>query len=338
VWQGLITNDTFHALREFTRTRAPRRSARARRMAPTAFRSRRLAPPSAEGRWALVDRSAKAVALQKKGATAWAAAMTQQLLARHGVVTREGIGAENIHGGFGLIYPVLKGMEETGRIRRGYFVAGLGATQFAMPGALDLLRSLRDAPDESEIAVLAATDPGNPYGSTLKWPSQRSTQNPQSPQKRNGSAVSVGSASNVVAGRAPTRSVGATVILVNGALAAYLARGDRQLLTFLPEAEPERSNVGRAIANVLIDRARTGGDSPRGMLLEEIDGVTPATHPIAPLLGEAGFVAGALGLQATYRPHNRQPPVNPQPAIRSPQSRSAVSSPFARRVFDDTDA
>src|SRR4030095_8646910 len=73
-------------------------------------------------------------------------------------------------GGFGTIYPVLKGLEDNGRIRRGYFVAGLGATQFAMPGALDLRRSLRDAPDEVEIAVLAATDPANPYGATLKWP------------------------------------------------------------------------------------------------------------------------------------------------------------------------
>ena len=105
----------------------------------------------------------------------WAAAITQQLLARHGVVTREAVAAEAIAGGFGLVYPVLKGMEENGRIRRGYFVAGLGATQFALPGALDLLRSLRDAPDEIEIAMLAATDPANPYGATLKWPPRRLT-------------------------------------------------------------------------------------------------------------------------------------------------------------------
>jgi ATP-dependent helicase Lhr and Lhr-like helicase len=311
VWHGLVTNDTFHALREFTRTRAPRRSARARRMEPTAFRSRRLAPPSAEGRWALVP------ARDTRDTTKWAAATTQQLLARHGVLTRESVAAETIHGGFGVVYPVLKGMEETGRIRRGYFVAGLGATQFAMPGALDLLRALRDAPDDIEVAVLAATDPANPYGATLKWP-----------------------ASAAKTGRAPTRSVGATVILVNGGLAAYLARGDRQLLTFLPEAEPERSKAGRAVAAVLVERARAGGDSPRGMLIEEIDGGPAATHAIAPLLGAAGLVAGALGLQATYRPHNRQSPITPPSATRTPQSplHSSISSPFARRVFDDSDA
>jgi ATP-dependent helicase Lhr and Lhr-like helicase len=170
-------------------------------------------------------------------------------------------------------------------------VAGLGATQFALPGAVDLLRSLRDAPNQVEVAVLAATDPANPYGTTLKWPA--------SP------AIAGNDAS---AGRGATRSVGATVILVNGSLAGYLARGDRQLLVFLPESEPERSNTGRAVARALIDRARgvtgnaEGDEAPRGMLLEEIDGLSPTAHPLAPYLVEAGFIAGAMGFQARFRP------------------------------------
>jgi ATP-dependent Lhr-like helicase len=162
-------------------------------------------------------------------------------------------------------------------------VAGLGATQFAMPGALDLLRSLRDAPDDPEVVVLAATDPANPYGAALRWPSR--SQEPEG--------------SSADAARGPTRTVGATVILVNGALAAYLPRGDRQLVTFLPEAEPDRSRTGRAIARVLIDRARYG-DPPRGMLIEEIDGAPPFAHPLSAMLTEAGFIAGAMGLQATF--------------------------------------
>src|SRR4029077_41405 len=118
------------------------------------------------------------------------------------------VAADGVPGGFSIVYPVLKGMEETGRIRRGYFVAGLGATQFAMPGALDLLRSMRDAPDEAEIAVLAATDPANPYGATLKWTSRRSTQSSQNTRNVPGSAGSADSALDVVdAGRGPTRSV-----------------------------------------------------------------------------------------------------------------------------------
>jgi ATP-dependent Lhr-like helicase len=207
--------------------------------------------------------------------------MAQQLLARHGVLTREGVLGESLAGGFGLLYPVLKAMEERGRLRRGYFVAGLGAAQFALPGALDLLRSVRDGPvhhsdtaneREPGVALLAASDPANPYGAALKWP-----------------------------GPSATRSVGASVVIVDGALAAYLPRGERGLLTWLPESEPQRSNAARAIAHALIARARGGGESPHGMLLEEIDGHDPAGHPLAPYLREAGFIAGALGFQATYR-------------------------------------
>jgi ATP-dependent Lhr-like helicase len=95
--------------------------------------------------------------------------------------------------------------------------------------------------------------------------------------------------------------VGATVILVDGALGAYLARGDRQLTAYLPEAEPQRSRVGRAVSRALIERARAGGDAPRGMLIEEIDGVPPAAHALAPYLAEAGFIGGAMGFQATFR-------------------------------------
>jgi ATP-dependent Lhr-like helicase len=362
VWRGLITNDTFHALRAFTRARPGRRSAAVRRPRPATFRSRRLVPPSAEGRWTLVagdgvgdrlgdrlgdrvgdrlgdrlgDRVGDRVGdrlgdrLVSQNVTQWAAAVTQQLLARHGVVTREALTVESIPGGFGVVYPVLKGLEEAGRLRRGYFVAGLGATQFALPGALDLLRSLRTAPDETEVAVLAATDPANPYGAALKW-TRQSTQKPQS---KDFSANSASSALNVDPKRGPTRTVGATVILVNGAAAAYLSRGDRQLTTWLPEVEPERSKAARAVSQVLIDRARSGGDAPRGMLIEEIDALPAADHPLAPFLLEAGFVKSALGIV----PGRRLPPSN-RPALGTPLAqprRSVVSSPFARRYFDDS--
>jgi ATP-dependent Lhr-like helicase len=257
-------------VRAFTTSPAPRRRVKRPAIAPV-FRSRRLVPPAAEGRWSLVRRPSKG------NPTRWAAAVVQQLLNRHGILTRETGGSENLPGGFGAIYPVLKAMEEHGRIRRGYFVAGLGATQFALPGALDLLRSLRAPGDEPEIVVLSATDPANPYGSALKAPA---------------------AGENVPRGF--TRTVGASVVLVDGTLAAYLGRGDRQLLTWLPETEPQRSRAGRAVARVLIDRARSGVDSPRGMLIEDIDGLPPAGHPIAPWLIEAGFIAGALGFQPTY--------------------------------------
>ncbi len=265
--------------------------------------------------------------------------------------------AESLPGGFGTVYPVLKAMEESGHLRRGYFVAGLGATQFALPGALDLLRSLRDGnrtePDEgegAEIAALAATDPANPYGATLKWPAfaafaASARQAPSAPPAASAGAApaeqahvaasspaSLEAAAPASAGRGPTRSVGATVVLVSGALAAYLARGDRQLLTWLPEAEPERSRAGRAVARVLIDRARSGGESPRGMLIEEIDGSPPANHPLAPYLIGAGFIPGAMGFQATF-PRAEAMTVKPRRAAAKYETHTNIRSSKAAYRF-----
>jgi ATP-dependent Lhr-like helicase len=207
-------------------------------------------------------------------------------------------------------------MEESGRLRRGYFVAGLGATQFALPGALDLLRAMRDPSDEVEVAVMSATDPANPYGATLKWPGSsgpsaglgRDTTASGAPGRPQDAASGGPQPATPWPGRGPTRSVGATVILVDGMLVGYLARGDRQLLTWLPDAEPQRSRAARAVARVLIDRARAGGEAPRGMLIEDIDGVPAPTHATAPFLAEAGFIAGAMGMQATFpRPRSAGP-------------------------------
>ena len=269
-WRAVVTNDTLHALRAFTQP-PPRQR---RRDTGRAFRSRRLTPPTAEGRWALVTSRAAG----RPGQTAWAAALAQQLLSRHGVLTREAVAAENLPGGFSAVYDVLKAMEDAGRIRRGYFVAGLAATQFALPAAVDLLRSVRDEPDTPQTACLSATDPANPYGAILKWPQLGDLQGARDK-------------------RGPTRSAGAAVILVNGELAAYVGRADRQFLTFLPEDEPARSTFAREIARTLFRLATAEGDRA-GMLVGEVDGIDVAAHPLAPFLLEAGFVRRATGLQA----------------------------------------
>jgi ATP-dependent Lhr-like helicase len=278
-WKGFITNDTFQVVRAFTQATPPSRRNK-RRVEVSPFRSRRLVPASAEGRWTLLPTSP--VQTTKSGEararTTWATALVHQLLARYGVLTREAVLSESIPGGFGTCYPVLKALEEAGRLRRGYFIAGLGATQFALAGALDLLRSLKDVGEEPEVVMIAATDPANPYGAALKW-------------------------SAVQEGRGATRTVGATAVLVDGALVAYLSRGDRQLLTWLPDSEPLRSHAARGVAGSLIARARMGGEQPRGMLIEDIDGAAPALHFLAPFLAEAGFLSGALGFQSTRSPH-----------------------------------
>jgi ATP-dependent Lhr-like helicase len=283
VWAGIITNDTFHALRAFTRP--PER--RPRRSAGRSFRSRRLAPPSAEGRWSLVeDRLAAPVS-----PTEWSTATAQQLLSRYGVLTREVAAAEGITGGFSAVYDVLKAMEDAGRIRRGYFVGGVGATQFALPAALDLLRSLKDSPDEPETVVLSATDPANPYGTMLKWSPAGPAESEQS-----GSDLETSGKPRSDPGGRPTRTVGALVVLVNGALAAYISRGGRQLLVFLPDDEPARSTTGRALAARLADLARPE-EGRGGLLVSEINGVPAHEHPLAPFLERAGFSPSAMGFQ-----------------------------------------
>jgi ATP-dependent Lhr-like helicase len=201
------------------------------------------------------------------------------------VLTREVAAAENIAGGFSAVYDVLKAMEDAGRIRRGCFVSGVGANQFAVPAALDLLRSLKDPPQEAEVVVLPAADPGNPYGTILPWPAPL-------PADAADATASTGSGQ----GRAPTRTVGATVILVNGALAAYISRGARQLTVFLPEDEPSRSTTARALAARLALLARDP-DAGIALLIGEINGTPSSDHPLAPYLVEAGFTPSAMGFQ-----------------------------------------
>ncbi|HEY2091228.1 MAG TPA: DEAD/DEAH box helicase [Thermoanaerobaculia bacterium] len=265
VWRGVVTNDTFHALRSYTRgTSTSRRSTAPR----GAFRSRlSAAPPATQGRWSLVPSF-------EVNPTTRANTLAHQLLARYGVVTRETAPSENIAGGFSAVYPVLKAMEDAGRIRRGYFVAGLGATQFATGGALEMLRSFREDPDQPEAVMIAATDPANPYGSIVKWPESR---------------------------MALTRSVGASAIIVNGALAAYVGRGEKQIATFLPEDEPARSVAARAVANALASLVRNG--VRRALLIAEIDDAPVAKSPLAPMLAEAGFTPSAMGYQMRALAH-----------------------------------
>jgi len=219
VWRGWLTNDALHALRAYcerpsSSSRTTKQTRRSHNQ--TGFRSRRTTSPTAQGRWSLnttAFESLDATRNTPTRQTSWSYAIAQQLLTRYGLVFRETAHAENLPGGFSSIYDVMKVLEESGRVRRGYFAADLGATQFAMPTAVDLLRSLRTSTqtDVSEVVMLAATDPANPYGALLRWPSP--------PE----------------AGSSLTRSVGASVVLVDGALTAYLRRGNPNLQSCCPK-------------------------------------------------------------------------------------------------------
>jgi ATP-dependent Lhr-like helicase len=282
VWRGLITNDSLHALRAYVArpesTRTPRRL-----QTGMVFRSRRTTPPAAQGRWSLLP-----VRSREAGPTATEAshALALQLLNRYGVLLREHAAAENVPGGFSAVYDVLKAMEESGRIRRGYFVAGLGATQFALPAAVDLLRQLRTPPPDErpEFVQLAATDPANPYGSVLRWPE-----------------LPVAEEDTESAPRILTRAAYAEVVLRNGELVAW-HRGNPNILVFLPDEEPERSQAAAGLAHFLSVRGQERlrlhahqGAHP-GALITTINGQPVAAHPMAHFLMDAGFHAGPLGM------------------------------------------
>jgi ATP-dependent helicase Lhr and Lhr-like helicase len=281
VWRGLVTNDTFHALRAYT-TKPSAKPAKRQHNVP-AFRSRRTTPPTAQGRWALLPRPHTAPTPQEH--TNWSHAIALQLLNRYGLVTRESVSQENLPGGFSAVYDVLKALEESGRIRRGYFVDGLGATQFALPAAIDLLRSLRNQaqPERAEIVTISATDPANAYGAVLRWPT--TLEDPDNPDQAN---------------RSLTRSVGASVILHNGELIAYLRRNNPNLQVFLPTDEPDRSNAARDLAQFLAANGQREmrlrpADHGSGMLVSSINGEPAHLHLLSRHLQDAGFRAAPLG-------------------------------------------
>ncbi len=190
VFAGIVTSDSLAPLRakltggkttHRSRTPAPRArmrgpsglamlSAGRNRGRPTSDAAtgiRRGVPPSVVGRWSLVPEVETEVTVRTHAAA-------EVLLDRHGIVTRGAVVAEGTVGGFAAVYRVLAALEETGRIRRGYFVEGLGASQFASAGAVDRVRAFAARPGEDgdvpRGVVLAAADPANPYGAALPWP------------------------------------------------------------------------------------------------------------------------------------------------------------------------
>ena len=281
-WCGRATNDTLHPLRSllFPEERKLDRAMLNDGPPGSPELLRRLRARTApggrpQGRWSLMRQRIVA----SLTVTQWSANNAQQLLARQGIVMRETALAENIPGGYPSVYPALKTMEDSGWIRRGMFVAGLGAAQFAMPAAVDLLRGQRVDPETPETLFLAAADPANPYGTILAWPRLQM----------------VDDAGNAAHGMSRTR--GAGVILVNGLLAAFVRRQNPSLRVFLPENEPERSQFARALAGKLAELAVGWQGRRSGMLVAEINDERAREHFLAQWLLQAGFRDTAQGFQ-----------------------------------------
>ncbi|MBI3926547.1 MAG: DEAD/DEAH box helicase [Armatimonadetes bacterium] len=254
VWSGLITNDGFQPLRALGP--GPRRP--------------RATPLGAGGRWVPVSQILRERPEDTRRAYAWA----QVLLERYGVVSRDVLDGEDRIGGFSPLYSVYRAMEESGKVRRGYFVEGLTGAQFAWSGTVDRLRAARETTGEAEVLVLAATDPANPYGALLPWPG--SDGGPR--------------------GAGPRRAAGARVVMVDGEPVFFLDRGRRKLLS-LPAAADRRN--ARLAAAALESVAR--GARGKALRLQEIDGEPARKSPLAPVLEEAGFQGDFTGLMLLTR-------------------------------------
>jgi ATP-dependent Lhr-like helicase len=226
-------------------------------------------PPSGAGRWSLLP-------TVDTDATVRAHALAEVLLDRHGVVTRGAVAAERVTGGFAAVYRVLAAMEEAGRVRRGYFVEGLGASQFASPGAVDRLRAGTRPPGEQGSAdrstvVLAAADPANPYGAALPWPAR--------PE-------------HAATGHKPGRKAGALVVGVDGRLALYVERGGRCLLSWTDDADDLQ-----AAADALALAVRDGALGKLVVQRADGEGVLGGGHPLTAALTQAGFHTTPRGLR-----------------------------------------
>ncbi len=285
LWAGLLTNDTLAPLRAYlaggrtahrTRAAGPRRSRYAGRPgARTALP--RAAPPTVGGRWSMLPS-------REPDATVTAYARAEVLLDRYGVLTRGSVVAEDVPGGFAGVYRVLSAAEEAGRVRRGYFVEGLGAAQFGTTGAVDRLRAGARLPGEGPAGgagtslVLAACDPANPYGAALPWPNRGSDD--------------AGTGRDTPRGHQPARKAGALVVLVDGALVLYVERGGRTLLTWSDEL-PTLQSAADALALAVREGALGR------LTVERSDGerLLRSDHPLVQALAHAGFHTTPRGLR-----------------------------------------
>ena len=251
-----MTNDAWAPLRAPRRYGLPRPERRPRRFS----RSRLSGASATQGRWSRTERLFAAPPERR--------ALAELLLERHGIVTREAVRAEGIAGGYGAVYGELRALETLGLCRRGYFVEGLGGAQFALGGAVERLRELREAPEQAEALVLAAADPAQPYGAALPWP------------RRTGARAA--------------RVAGAHVVLLDGEAVLYVERGGRSLV---PLRDPEPAWLVPAL-DALVGFVRSG--QGRRLAVERFDGAAVTASEVLPLLLEAGFLVGPR--RAVLRP------------------------------------
>ncbi len=258
-WAGEVTNDAFAPLRAPRLRAAPPTEQRGRR-----FARRRASGAAVQGRWSLT-----AALFENAPATGpRLRAQAELMLERYGIVTRETVLAEGVPGGFASLYAELGNLELLGTARRGYFVEGLGGAQFALPGAVERLRSLPF--EDGSFLLLAATDPANPYGASLPWPKPPS-------------------------GRRPARAPGAHLLMRDGAPVVYVERGGRGIVRLA-----ELGDEGLAAAIDALAAAVAAGRLPK-LAIEKLDGEPIIGSGQEDVLLGAGFSRGPRKLTLAAR-------------------------------------
>ncbi len=155
---GLVTADGFENLRALIDPKRRRGQGR---------HGKRSRPRHAAGRWALVEHP-----ISTEDRDTFTTHFASQLLLRWGVLFRDLLKKETVTPPWRELLPVLRRMEAKGEIRGGRFVQGFTGEQFALPEAIDLLRSLRrnnptHSTDETYTQDLPAIDPLNQIGVLL---------------------------------------------------------------------------------------------------------------------------------------------------------------------------
>jgi ATP-dependent Lhr-like helicase len=284
VWAGEVTNDAFAPLRapRLTLARAQKASMQRRgSRAGTRFGSRRGSGAAAQvqGRWALTTSIFRAdvdPGLRRR-------TDAELQLERYGIVTREHVLAEGIPGGFSSLYDSLSSLETLGVCRRGYFVEGLGGAQFALPGAVERLRTQANRAEETPPVVLAATDPAQPYGAALPWPKRRDSA-PAATSEGDAPKPSVAAGGDARA--KPARAAGAYVVLAGAEPVVYVERGGRGIQVLVERDDARLRPALEALASFVT------GDRRHKLSLERVDGEAVVGSDLETLLIEVGFRAG----------------------------------------------
>jgi ATP-dependent Lhr-like helicase len=293
VWSGEVSNDAFAPLRAPRLTLARAQHQHAPRHGTRRFGARRGgAQPTVQGRWALTD----TIFRREPEPGQRRRTQAELLLERYGIVTREQVLAEGIAGGFSILYDALSQLETLGVCRRGYFVEGLGGAQFALPGAVERLRAQR-AVEEAPPLVLAATDPAQPYGAALPWPSREGARAPAASPGDGAAPLTAAQAERAAAPptatsdraggtRRPARVRGAYVVLAGAEPVLYVEKGGRGIATLVAPGDARLYPAFEALAAFIT------ADRGRKLSLERIDGEPVVGSRHEPLLVELGFRAG----------------------------------------------